>query len=127
MQVNALLAKIHRAQVTAADLEYEGSLTLDRELMAAAGFRPYQQIHVYNITTGARFETYLIEGGPGSVQINGAAAHLATPGDRIIIATYASIPFEQLNHWQPRVVLVNENNEIKHASGPMPEEMLVGV
>ena len=93
MQIKVLQSKIHRATVTDADLHYEGSLTLDWTLMTLADLVPYQQIAVYNVTTGARFETYVIEGpaDSGVVQVNGAAAHLATKGNLLIIAAYCDI------------------------------------
>ena len=110
--VPVLSAKIHRATVTAADMHYEGSITIDRALMARADLVPFQQVQIYNITNGARFETYVIEGGAGTgtIQINGAAAHLARPGDLIIIAAYALVQHAQAASWQPRIVLLDADN-----------------
>lgn len=118
MQASLLFAKIHRATVTAADLHYEGSITIDRRLMDRAGLLAHQQVQVYNITNGARFETYVMEGAPGSgcIQINGAAAHLAGIGDLIIIAAYATMSMEEAAQWQPRIVLVDADNRPKQAS-----------
>jgi aspartate 1-decarboxylase len=107
-----LHSKIHRATVTAADLHYHGSITVDRRLMDLAELLPHQQVHVYNITNGARFETYVIEGvrDSGSIQINGAAAHLAGPGDLVIIAAYADMSREEALAWRPNVVFVDDRN-----------------
>ena len=112
MKIPMLHSKIHRATVTAADLHYHGSITVDRRLMDLADLLPHQQVHVYNITNGARFETYVIEGArdSGSIQINGAAAHLAGPGDLIIIAAYADMSREDAQAWHPRVVFVDDRN-----------------
>ncbi len=118
MQLSVLQAKIHRATVTDADLNYEGSITIDRELLDTAGLLPFQQVHVYNITNGHRFETYIIEGTAGQrdIQINGAAAHLASTGDKVIIAAYALVTPEQAKGWTPRLVFVDEHNHIKRIS-----------
>jgi len=112
MRIPMLHSKIHRATVTAADLRYHGSITVDRRLMDLADLLPHQQVHVYNITNGARFETYVIEGArdSGCIQINGAAAHLAGPGDLVIIAAYADMPREEAQAWQPRVIFVDDRN-----------------
>lgn len=110
-----LKSKIHRATVTEANLAYEGSLTLDRHLMEAADILPYEMVHIYNISNGERFQTYAIEGPPGSgvVCLNGAAARKGAPGDLVIIITYASYPPEALNHHQPKVILVDSQNRPK--------------
>lgn len=112
MQIPMLYSKIHRATVTAADLHYQGSITIDRVLMDAAGLIPHQQVQIYNINNGHRFETYVIEGAPGGgcIQINGAAAHLAGIGDLIIVAAYASMSQAEAAAWQPRVVQVDARN-----------------
>jgi aspartate 1-decarboxylase len=111
-QITVLYSKIHRATVTDAQLHYEGSLTIDRRLMELAGLVQYQQIQIYNITTGARFTTYAIIGEPdtGVIQVNGAAAHLAKTGDLIIIASYAEIPHEEGPDWKPKLVFVDRQN-----------------
>ena len=120
MRITMLQAKIHRATVTAADLHYEGSLSLDTALMDAAGMRPYQRIEVYNVNNGARFATYLIEAErhSGTIQINGAAAHLANPGDLVIIATYAEMEPIEAEGWQPTKVFVAAQNRI--VAAPLP-------
>lgn len=107
-----LHSKIHRATVTAADLHYEGSITIDRRLMDLAELLPHQQVQVYNVSNGARFETYVMEGATdsGCIQINGAAAHKAGVGDLIIIAAYAAMSRQEAAAWQPRVVLVDARN-----------------
>lgn len=112
MWVPMLYSKLHRATVTDADLHYEGSITVDRHLMDLAGWLVHQQVQIYNIATGARFETYVIEGAAhsGCIQINGAAARLAHPGDLIIIAAYVSLSREEAVSWKPRVVLVDPLN-----------------
>ena len=118
MQIKVLQSKIHRATVTDADLHYEGSLTLDWTLMTLADSVPYQQIAVYNVTTGARFETYVIEGpaDSGVVQVNGAAAHLATKGNLLIIAAYCDISREAARSWHPRLVYVDDHNRPRRAT-----------
>lgn len=110
-----LKAKIHRAKVTQTDLDYEGSLTLDANLMNAADMLPYEQVHVYNITNGERFLTYLIKGekDSGIVGINGAAAHKAHVGDELIIATYTSLGEEKTDYFMPKIILVDEENRIR--------------
>jgi aspartate 1-decarboxylase len=109
-----LKSKIHRARVTDANIHYEGSITIDRKLMAAADILPYEQVHVLNVDNGARFTTYAIEGkeGSGEICLNGAAARLAVKGDIVIILTYTQVPEEELNSHRPRIVHVNENNAI---------------
>lgn len=110
-------SKIHRATVTHADLEYEGSATIDGALMDAADIHEHEQIHVWNVTRGTRLTTYALRGEPGSkiVCMNGAAAHLATPGDKVIIATFAEVPAQEASAWTPKVVLVGEGNEVVDA------------
>lgn len=107
-------SKIHRAIVTDANLNYEGSLTLDPLLMEAAGLVPFEQVHVLNLNNGARFETYLIEGerGSGTVCVNGAAARLVQIGDPIIVLAYALVPEEELPQFEARIVFVDEKNQI---------------
>ncbi|HAG51685.1 MAG TPA: aspartate 1-decarboxylase [Deltaproteobacteria bacterium] len=115
MQRIMLKSKIHRATVTDANVDYEGSITLDEDLMETAGLLPFEQVHIYNITNGQRFQTYVIRGerGMGEVCINGAAAHLAKKGHIIIIASYVSMEeAEAINH-QPILVYVDEKNKIK--------------
>lgn len=115
MQREVLRGKIHRATVTEANLEYEGSLTVDVELLEAAGLAPYERIDVYDITNGSRFSTYLIEGPrhSGVVCVNGAAAHLAKRGDRVIITGYGLATVAEQKGYRPRIVLVDEGNRIQ--------------
>ena len=115
MNREVLRGKIHRARVTEANLDYEGSLTVDLELMEAAGLAPYEKIDVYNITNGNRFSTYLIQGPrhSGVICVNGAAAHLSRAGDKVIITGYGLATEEEVKHHRPRVVLVDESNRIK--------------
>jgi aspartate 1-decarboxylase len=107
-------SKIHRATVTEANLNYEGSLTLDPLLMEAAGLVPFEQVHVLNLNNGARFETYLIEGerGSGTVCVNGAAARLVQVGDPVIILAYALVPEDELADFTARIVFVDEHNRV---------------
>ena len=110
-------SKIHGAVVTEANLQYTGSLTLDPLLMRAADLVPYEQVHVVNVNNGARFETYCIEGVPGSgtVCLNGAAARLAVVGDKVIVISYAHVDEQELDRMAPRLVFVNEQNQIRQA------------
>ncbi len=110
-----LKAKIHNAVVTEADKNYEGSLTLDEDLLDEAGLIPYEQVHVYNITNGERFVTYLIKGerGSGIVGINGAAVHKANVGDRVILAVFGLMDDEETDYFIPRVLIMERNNKIK--------------
>jgi aspartate 1-decarboxylase len=110
-------SKLHRATVTAAELHYEGSLTLDRDLMDAADILPYEQIHVWDVTNGTRLVTYALAGEPGSgvVQVNGAGAHLVKPGDTVIIATFTTMTTKRAKKYEPTVVFVDEANKVKPA------------
>ncbi|MFN8618135.1 MAG: aspartate 1-decarboxylase [Dehalococcoidia bacterium] len=107
--------KIHRATVTEANLDYEGSITLDPDLMEAAGILPYEQVAVVDVTNGARLETYAIKGerGSGEVCINGAAAHLCHRGDTVIIIAYQQVSDEEARRMEPRKVFVDTQNRIK--------------
>ncbi|MGD0794897.1 MAG: aspartate 1-decarboxylase [Dehalococcoidales bacterium] len=109
-----LKSKIHRARVTDANINYEGSITIDKKLLSAADILPYEQVHVLNINNGARFTTYAIEGkeGSGDICLNGAAARMGVKGDIVIILTYAQVREEELQNYRPKVVLVNRNNAI---------------
>ena len=119
-----LRAKIHRAVVTHADVNYEGSVTIPPELLHATDIKEYEAVHVWNLTQGTRFETYAISGLPGATDlcINGAAAHLASPGDQVIIASFCDIEEGMLKQFSPKVVFVDENNRQtisrKEAPGP---------
>ncbi|MCF2522388.1 aspartate 1-decarboxylase [Bradyrhizobium sp. G127] len=112
MHVTLMKGKIHRARVTEADLHYEGSISIDRTLIDAAGFLINERVDIYNIDTGARFSTYVIEApaGSGVIGLNGAAARLAMMGDKVIIVAYASFDEVEARQFQPRVVLVDEKN-----------------
>ncbi|HUL58027.1 MAG TPA: aspartate 1-decarboxylase [Anaeromyxobacteraceae bacterium] len=107
-------SKIHRATVTHADLDYEGSVSIDEDLMDAAGVWEYEAIHVWNITRGTRLQTYAIKGarGSGVICINGAAAHLNRPGDLVILATFAELEEPEARAFKPTVVLVDGQNRI---------------
>jgi len=107
-----LKSKIHRATITGADIEYEGSITIDRALMKAADILPYEMVHVLDLTNGARFETYTIEGDKGQICINGAAARLVVPGDKVIILAYRILGDEEAIVCQPKKVFVDKNNDI---------------
>jgi aspartate 1-decarboxylase len=109
-----LKSKIHRARVTDANINYEGSIAIDSTLMAKADILPYEQVHVLNINNGARFTTYAIEGeaGRGDICINGAAARLAAKGDIVIILSYTQVPEREIKNHHPKLVYVNEKNAI---------------
>jgi aspartate 1-decarboxylase len=113
-----LKSKIHRATVTGADINYEGSITLDPDLMEAADIVPYEQVHVLDVDNGARLTTYAIEGarGSGDVIINGAAARLVANGDTVIIITYEDLPEDRIGTHSPTLVYVDETNRITHTS-----------
>ena len=107
-------SKIHRATVNDANVEYTGSLTVDAELMRAADLVPYEQVHVVDVTNGARLVTYCIEGaaGSGTVCVNGAAARLVAPGDKVIIISYAQLAPAELEQFSPKIVTVDDRNRI---------------
>ena len=109
-----LKSKLHRATVTDGNINYEGSITIDKKLMAEADILPYEQVQVLNINNGARFSTYAIEGkeDSGEICLNGAAARLAVKGDLVIILTYADVSEEEAINYKPKIVHVNERNEI---------------
>jgi len=110
-----LRAKIHRIAVTECDVEYEGSLTLDKDLMERADMVPYEKVDVYDVDNGNRFSTYLIEGerGSGDCCVNGAAARLVSIGDKLILASYTAVAETSVPDHKPIVILVGENNRIK--------------
>ncbi len=107
-----LKSKIHRARVTDSNINYEGSITIDRRLMEAADILPYEQVDVVNVNNGARFTTYAIEGEQGEICVNGAAARLAVRGDIVIILCYHQVPEEEARRVSPRLVYVNADNAI---------------
>src|SRR5882757_4685045 len=114
MLLTMMKAKLHRATVTQADLEYEGSISIDADLMEASGILAHEQVDVLNINNGARFTTYAIEAPRGSrtFGVNGAAARLVQKGDRIIVVSYCQMPAEQARNYAPSVALLDEHNEI---------------
>ena len=114
MVLNMLKGKIHRATVTQAEVDYIGSITIDQDLMDAAGILEYEKVQVADVERGTRLETYVISGEPGSgvICLNGAAAHLVTPGDKVIIMCYAQMTPEEARKSKPCVVFVDEDNKI---------------
>jgi len=125
MRRHMFKAKIHRCTVTHADLDYEGSVTIDADLLEAADILPHEQVQIWNITRGTRVETYALAGPPGSgvVCVNGAAAHQNSPGDLAIVATFAEVEEAELAGWKPTVVLVDRANAIvddSYAETPGP-------
>ncbi len=114
MRRRMFLGKIHRATITHADLDYEGSVTIDADLLDAAGMLEYEEVHIWNVTQGTRLVTYTLAGprGSGVVCVNGAAAHHMSPGDLAILATFGELTDEEARRHQPKVVFVDENNRI---------------
>ncbi len=114
MTIQMLYSKLHRASITDANLNYVGSITIDRDLMDAANLRVGQKVDIVNVNNGERFSTYVIEGerGKKDICLNGAAARKAEIGDRVIIIAYASMTLEEADNFKPKVVLLDENNEI---------------
>jgi aspartate 1-decarboxylase len=118
MLLTLMKAKLHRATVTQADLDYEGSIAIDRDLLEASGILPNEQVDVLDITNGARLTTYAIEAPRGSktIGLNGAAARLVQPGDKVIIVAYCQMPAEAARNYAPIVVLLDKGNTIKRAA-----------
>ena len=114
MLLTMLKAKLHRATVTGADMHYEGSIGIDRDLLDASGILPHEQVDVLNISTGGRFTTYAIEAPRGSrdVAVNGAAARLVQVGDKVIVIAYCQLPAEEARNYHPTVVVLGEGNQI---------------
>jgi aspartate 1-decarboxylase len=115
MLIPYLIAKIHRATVTAADLHYEGSIAIDEEIMEKAGLRVFQKVDVYNVANGARWSTYVLpwKRGSAGIVVNGAAARLVQPGDRIIVAAYALLDEKELNSLSATILAMGEGNAIE--------------
>lgn len=113
MKIEVLKSKLHRATVTQTILDYEGSISIDTELVQKAGMYIYEKVEIFNINNGARFSTYIIPGKKGEFCLNGAAARLAVPGDKIIVVSYTWINEEDAPNWKPKVILLNDKNEIK--------------
>ena len=124
MRLSMFKSKIHRATVTEANIDYEGSLTIDQDLLDAADMLAWEQVHVWDIDNGARLVTYILPGprGSGVVCINGAAAHLVKPGHKVILATYAEMEEREARTHKPKVILVDDDNRIRktyHEERPM--------
>lgn len=119
MELTLLKSKLHRVHVTHAELEYEGSCAIDQELLTLAGIREYEQLHIYNLDNGERFVTYAIlaEAGSRVVSVNGAAAHKAKPGHRLIICAYARMPERDAEAFKPKMVYFQQDcNDVSHTS-----------
>jgi len=125
MQTTMLKCKLHRACVTHSEVEYEGSCAIDGRLLEAAGIHEYEQIQIYNVANGERFTTYAIraEEGSGIISVNGAAAHKANPGDRIIICSYVVLNQQELVNFKPKLVYLDENNTITHTRNTIPVQV----
>ncbi len=124
MQLTLLKCKLHRACVTHAELEYEGSCAIDSHLMELSGIREYEQIQIYNVTNGERFTTYAIQAEAGSrvISVNGAAAHKANPGDRVIICAYAGMSQEEADQFKPALVYLDERNLVLRTGDSIPAQ-----
>ena len=120
-----LKTKLHRARVTHVELEYEGSCAIDSQLLEASGIREYEQIEIYDVTNGERFTTYAIsaEAGSGIISVNGAAAHKASVDDVVIICAYVGLDQQELKAFKPKLIYVNENNEITHTRNTIPVQV----
>jgi len=118
MKLTMLKSKLHRATVTHAELDYEGSCAIDQNLLDAANILPFEQLHIYNVANGERFTTYAITAprGSGTIGVNGAAAHKASPGDLLIICTYAELDAKEAEHFNPMLVYLDGENTITHTS-----------
>lgn len=125
MQITLLKSKLHHAHVTHSELEYEGSCAIDRALLDAAGIHAYEQIQIYNLANGERFVTYAIqaERDSGIISINGAAAHKANPGDRIIICTYAVLSEQEAAGFHPTLVYLDADNRILRQRSSIPVQV----
>ncbi|MCU7927283.1 MAG: aspartate 1-decarboxylase [Candidatus Thiodiazotropha sp. (ex Dulcina madagascariensis)] len=122
MQLTVLKCKLHRACVTHSEVDYEGSCAIDAELMKLAGIHEYEQIQIYNVTNGERFTTYAIlaEAGSRVISVNGAAAHKAQPGDRVIICAYAGLDAGEMERFKPSLVYLDERNEVIGTGDSIP-------
>jgi aspartate 1-decarboxylase len=125
MQITLLKSKLHHANVTHSELEYEGSCAIDGALLEAANIREYEQIQIYNLNNGERFTTYAIraEDNTGIISVNGAAAHKANPGDRIIICSYAVLSQQEAEAFRPVLIYLDENNLIKNTRNAIPVQV----
>jgi aspartate 1-decarboxylase len=124
MQLTLLKCKLHRVCVTQAELDYEGSCAIDELLLRQAGIREYEQLHIYNIANGERFTTYAIRAEAGSrvISVNGAAAHKASPGDRLIICCYAGMSEQEAARFEPMLVYCDEHNGIIRVGHQIPAQ-----
>ncbi len=122
MQLTLLKAKLHRACVTHAELDYEGSCAIDSDLLEKSGILEYEQIQIYNVTNGKRFTTYAIRAEAGSrvISVNGAAAHKANPGDRVIICAYGNLSEAEARSHKPKLVYLDEDNHVVRESNTIP-------
>lgn len=130
MELTLLKSKLHRVHATHAELEYEGSCAIDAHLLEMANIREYEKLHIYNVDNGERFSTYAIvaDRDSGVISVNGAAAHKASPGDRLIICTYARMSEKEADLFKPQLVYVDEDNKITRTSHLIPiqtEETLI--
>jgi aspartate 1-decarboxylase len=116
MKLTIMKSKLHRATVTEADLNYEGSISIDPALCEAARFYPNEKVDIYNINTGARFSTYVLYGKKGQIGLNGAAARMVQPGDKVIIVTFGEVDESEALKYKPTVVLLDEGNQIKRVT-----------
>lgn len=125
MQKTMLTGKLHQARVTQAELNYEGSCSIDQDLLDQAGILEYEKIEIYNVENGARFSTYAILGERGSkiISVNGAAARMAAVGDRLIICTYASLNAEEIANHKPKLVYLDAQNNIVRTSKAVPVQV----
>ena len=113
MNIEVLKSKLHRATVTQTILDYEGSISIDTELVKKAGMHIWEKVEIFNINNGARLATYIIPGKKDEFCLNGAAARLAQPGDKIIVVTYTQIDEKDADNWKPKIVLLNDDNSVK--------------
>jgi aspartate 1-decarboxylase len=122
MQLTMLKCKLHRACVTHSEVDYEGSCAIDNDLLELAGIREFEQIQIYNLANGERFTTYAIRAEAGSrvISVNGAAAHKASPGDRVIICAYAGLDERELEKFKPQLVYLDEDNRIIRQGNEIP-------
>lgn len=125
MQITLLKGKLHMAKVTQAELWYDGSCAIDKELVTLAGLREFEQIEIYNVDNGERFSTYVIIAEPGSktISMNGAAARKVQVGDRVIIAAYGQMSEAQADTFKPKLVYLNDDNSIERTANTIPEQV----
>ena len=124
MQLNLLKAKIHRATVTHSELNYEGSIAIDETLLQASGIREFEQVHIWNVSNGARFSTYALraDAGSGVISLNGSAARQVQVGDVVIIAAFASMSEAEASVFKPKLVYVDADNRISHTNDSIPKQ-----